>query len=432
MLTSRDAAPPRWRRVRSLRGHAAPHVVPVLLVGLATAVGTVAGFAAQAISARGIGPQDFGLLAAFLAIVNVAAVGASSMQNAVAVGIAADSPALDDALTPRRRVSPATVLGLGGGVIVLLLTPALVRTLDTTPAVVLLAAAVIPLCFWLSEAVGVFQGVGRSAEAVWWTTISLVARVLLMLAAVAAGLGIAGMLAAVLLSTAVAAFGSWLPTRHIGGGRRDRAVFSRNGVTVLLLSLMFAWLISADVIILRASTPVAAAGYFASAAILVKAVFMLPSTLSLYLLPRFVRNRDNDQLVRIGERVTIAATAVTGVGMAAVFWGLGAPIARLVYGSEFTAAGDLLLPLALAYLPWIMAWGLLIRLTAVGSRPAVVVLVVATLVQLAGLALAVPDITAMVWVQATVGLAVLAAFFELVRRLNRSPDRSPAPDAGGV
>ena len=305
MSTNQDGLTARSRVAASLRGHAGPHAVPVLLIGLATVVGVLAALAFQVTSARAIGPQEFGLLAAFLAIINVAAFGSAALQNAVAVRTAEITSRSDGSSPPRRRrPSEATIVGLGGALVVAALTPVLVRALHATPAVVLLAAAVIPLAFWLSEAVGALQGVGRSDIATWWSTISLLARLALVLAALALGLGIGGVLAAILLGTGLAVVGAAVPARRarqVGLG-----IFSSTGLTVLLVSLVFAWLVNADVIILRAASAATVVGHFASAAVLVKAAFIIPSTLSIYLLPRFVRNRSNDQLVRVGERVTLA------------------------------------------------------------------------------------------------------------------------------
>ena len=395
----------------------------VLSIGLAAVVAALATFAFQVTSARAIGPEDFGLLAAFLAILNVAAIASSAMQNTVAVGIAETSISTN-AVPTRRGPSEVTLLGTGFAVVVLALTPVLVHLLHTDAVVVLVAVAVIPLCFWLSEAVGVLQGLGRAAEATWWPALALVARVAIMVVALALGLGIAGVLTAVLISTGLGVVVARIPVRRVP--RATRRVFTATGLTVLLLSLLLAWLLNSDVIALRVGAPGVVAGTFASAAILVKAVFMLPSTLSVYLLPRFVRNRGNEQLVRVGERVTLGVTAVSGLALAAVFWLFGDLIVRLLYGAAFAQSGGLLFKLSLAYLPWIMAWSVYIRLIARASRPAVAVLVVAAILQGIGFWLAVPDVTALMWVQAVIGVAVLISFFVLVRRLDNPTDASAA------
>jgi O-antigen/teichoic acid export membrane protein len=432
MPTSRDVLPARWRVGGSLRRHAAPHAVAVLFVGLATVVGAVAALAFQWISARALGVESFGLLGAFLGILNVAAVASAALQNTVAVRTAEIIP-LADAVTPRRRgPSEATILGVGGALVVVAFAPLLVHTLDTTFEVVLLAAAAIPLAFWMSEAVGVIQGAGRSAEAVWWTTISLVGRVALLLVAWALGLGVGGVLAAVLVSVGVAVLGSRVSARKVH--RAGQALFSRTGVTVLLLSMVSAWVVNSDVIVIRATAAGTVAGNFASAAVLVKASFLLPAALSVYLLPRFVSNRGNERLVRLGQRVTVGLTAVSGIALAVVFGLLGSLIVRLVYGPSYAATAPLLFPLALAYLPWIMAQSVLIRLTARASRPAVVVLVVAAVVQLVAFLVVAPDVTALIRVQGVVGVVVLAVLFELVRRLKyvQIPEQGIPEQEGSV
>ncbi len=414
MQTSPARPSPMGRRIGALRGHAGAHIVPVLLMGGATGLGALAAFFYQVVSARSLGPADFGLLAAFLAILNVAAIASSALQNSVAVRTAELLTSPDPGASPRRRVSEATVLGVGGGLLVAACTPLLVRTLDTTVPAVLAAAVAVPLSFWLAEAVGLLQGTGRSVSAVWWTTVSLLARVGLLLAALALGLGIGGVLASAVVATGVAVAGAAFGARKVP--HPGRVVLSGTGVVVLSLSLLSAWLVNADVIVLRATAGSDVAGNFASAAVLVKASFMLPSTLSVYLLSRFVRNQDNTALVRLGSQLTVGVTVAAGVLLSLVFAVAGDLVAGMVYGTEFQQVGGLLLPLSLAYLPWITAQSVLIRLTAMGSRPAVVVLVVAVVAQAVGFMLAVPHVGALVAVQGGLGVAVLAAFLLIVGR----------------
>jgi O-antigen/teichoic acid export membrane protein len=425
LLTSQPGPPSRRRALTDLRRDAAPHARPVLHLAIATAVGTVSAFAVQVISARAVGPDDFGLLAAFLAIINVASVASSALQNAVAVRTAETT--VDPDRRPasgRRGPAEATILGLGGAVGVAALTPVLVPVLDATVAVVLLAAATIPLCFWLSNGVGVLQGLGRAEAAMWWTTLSVVIRVALTIAVLAAGLGIGGLLGAVLVGTGAAAIGAHIPARRVA--QAGRSVFTKGGATVLLLSLLSAWLVNADVVALQATADGTVAGTFASAAVLVKSAFLLPATISIYLLPRFVRNLDNGRLVRLGERITVAVTVVFGALAVAAFWLIGGLAVRIIYGQPFAASADVLVALSLAYLPWITAQSVLIRLIAQASRTAVAVLIVAVVLQTVGFAFAAADVTAVIWVQAGVGVGVLGAFAVLVRRLNRSAsaDRS--------
>lgn len=418
MRKVRTALPIGAQLSASIRRHVTAHALPVLAIGSISAVGALAAFAFQVITVRALGPAAFGLLAAFLAILNVAAIASSALQNAVAVRTAEGLALGDRPPARRRRPSEATVIGLGGAAIVAALTPVLVDALHTSTSVVLLAAAAIPLSFWLSDSVGALQGAGRAFGAVGWTTASLLARVALVLVALALGLGIAGVLASVLAATAVSTIAAAAAARRIP--RPARAVFSAAGITVLALSLTFAWLINADVIIVRAGADGVLAGNYASAAVLVKASFMLPATLSIYLLPRFVRSRGDVALARAGERITVGFTVAAGALLALVLGLFGTQVAQLIYGAGYEGAGRLLWPLALAYLPWTTAQSVLIRLTAEASQASVVVVVVAGVLQIAGFLLTLPDVAALLWVQGVLGLAVLAAFLVLSRRLDRT------------
>lgn len=402
------------------RAHAASHAVPVLLIAVATVVGAVCALIFQLVSARALGPGAFGLLAAFLAILNVAAIASSALQNSVAVATAhaLTRPGWRDEPTSRWAPSDATVLGMGSAVLVGACAPLLAASLDTTVPIVLIAAASIPLSFWLSDAVGVLQGIGKSTGAVAWTTASMLARVGLVLLAIAFDLGIGGVLASVVLGTGGAALGAHLVARRVPHPRRS--VFTGTGMTVLLMTMCFAWLINADVIILRSAAPADVAGHYASAAILVKAAFMLPATLSLYLLPRFVRNRDNHRLVRVGERLTIGITLLSGVALTLVFWLAGDLVVSLAYGSSFDQSGEYLVPLALVYIPWMTGQSVLIRLTADASRGAALVTGGAVCCQAVGFAVAMPDVGAVMWVQAALGLVVVAALAALAWRTRRS------------
>jgi O-antigen/teichoic acid export membrane protein len=179
-------------------------------------------------------------------------------------------------------------------------------------------------------------------------------------------------------------------------------------------------MINADVILLRSAAPEDVAGNYASAAILVKATFMLPATLSLYLLPRFVRNRGNRSLVRVGERLTIGITLVSGIALALVFWLAADFVTRLVYGASFGEGSEFLVPLALVYLPWITAQAVLIKLTADASRVAALVAVGAVACQVVGFAIVIPDVNALMWVQGILGTVVVVAFTVLAMKPARS------------
>ena len=125
----------RQMRLGYLRRHAGPFMT----VGAVSVLGIVATALFHALTGRGLGPGAFGLLAAFLSIVNIAAIGASALQNSVAVATASSLvETTPEGATPRvaRRWDGATteavVLGGVGALLVVVGVTAVL--VDTTPA----------------------------------------------------------------------------------------------------------------------------------------------------------------------------------------------------------------------------------------------------------------------------------------------------------
>ncbi|WP_314646516.1 oligosaccharide flippase family protein [uncultured Microbacterium sp.] len=390
--------------------HVRSHGKALLAVGVASVLGIVASFAFQLISARFLSPADFGLLAAFFVIVNVAAIGSASLQSSVTVQTAS---ALTAAPSGQRRRWPvdAVLLGVGGALVVAALSPWLASSLSTTPLVILAAAATIPLSFVFADAMGLLQGSGQVARAVWWSTFSQIARVAFAVLAIAVGTGLGGIVGAVLAALLVAVVGGMWTARRVP--RPVDGVFSRAGITIVVLTVAFAWLTSSDVIFLRAGAPEDLAGMYASVTVLVKTGFLLPSTLSLYLLPRFVKHRDNPDLSRIGVLATLGLSVATSIVMVLVFLVLGPWIVALIYPEAYAPAADLLVPTALAYMPWIAAQGMMIKMTSSASPAAAVLLLVASAAQWVAFSLTIPDLGAMLTSYAIIGVVVLATFFAI-------------------
>ncbi len=404
--------------------HVRSHGKALLAVGVASGLGIVASFAFQLLSARFLSPADFGLLAAFFVIVNVAAIGSASLQSSVTVQTATALTTPVDAAGKNKKRWPldAILIGLGGGAVIATLSPWLATSLSTTPIVIIAAAVTIPLSFVFADAMGLLQGSGRVAQAVWWSTFSQIARVLFAVLAIAVGMGLGGIVGAVLAALVVAVVGGLWTARHVP--RPVDGVFSRAGITIVVLSVAFAWLTSSDVIFLRAGAPEDLAGMYASVTVLVKTGFLLPSTLSLYLLPRFVKHRDNPNLARIGVLATLGLSLATSVAMILVFLVLGDWIIGLIYPAAYAPASGLLVPTALAYLPWIAAQGMMIKMTSSASPAAAALLLVATAAQWIAFTLTIPNITAMLVSYAAIGTVVLVTFFAIdmrnARRLRRS------------
>lgn len=392
------------------------HGRALLEIGVVSGFGILATAGFQIVASRGLGPAGFGLLASFLAIINVAAVGSAALRSAVAVIMAESGPPLQSQTHGRRWRDSSMVeaLILGGlcTVALLMATPLLARSLETNiGALVLTAAAVLPY-FFFARAQGLLQGAGDSRSVVLWTTGSQIVQLLLTLAALALGLAYVGILFAILITAGLGAVGAAFQARNLAIPV-DRKPFSRNSTIVLLLTLTFAWLTNADVILVRAGTSEIVAGSFAAAAVLIKTTLILPTTLSLYLLPRFVNRRHDAAMTKFGVNITLGLTFLSGVAMYGIVLFAGPLLISVFFGDGYAMSADLLPQLALMWLPWAMALGLLVRITAVASKSALVVIVLVAGVQWIGSTMLLPDVSAMMLFNGTLGALTLTALFAI-------------------
>jgi len=387
------------------------HARGLSAVALASIIGILASFAFQVASARYLAPVDFGLLSAFLVVVSTAAIGSSSLQNIVTVQTAGALATPDPARSTRRIPWEAITIGVVGGVLVAIISPWLAGGLDTSPSVILAAAACVPLSFVFGDALGLLQGSGDVSRAVWWSTISLVLRIALLVVVVIIGAGLAGVIGSIVAAMALAVVGALWSARRIT--RPAKGAFTMDGLAILLLTVAFAWVTTSDVLFLRAGGAEALVGTYAAVTVLVKAGFLVPSTLSLYLLPRFVRNRGNRHLSRLGVLVTLGLSLATSLAMTAFFALFGNWLIHLLYGEAFASAAALLVPVSLAYMPWMAAQGMLIKMTSTASRGGALLLILAVVAQWISFSAVVPDVYAMLAWFAGIGAVVLVVFLLL-------------------
>ncbi|TFD44241.1 hypothetical protein E3T37_00245 [Cryobacterium sp. TMT2-10] len=391
------------------------HGRAVFEIGVVSVVGILATAGFQILSIRGLGPQGFGLLASFLALINVAAIGSSALRNSVAVvtAHAAFTPEPGVAAARKRPDSSlieALVLGGLCTLAVLIVSPWLATSLEANlPALIVTAGVVLPY-FLFARAQGLLQGAGDSRAVVWWSSGAQVAQLILTLVVLALGYGAVGILGVLLVTAFLGALGASLQARRhsVRAGRRP---FSTSGSIVLLITIALAWLTNADVILVRSGAAPELAGAYAAAAVLVKTILIVPATLSLYLLPRFVKRRGDASMTRLGVNVTLGITALGGFAMFVGVSLLGFLIVPILFGSGYEFSISVLPWLALAWLPWAMAQGILIRLTASSSKVGLAILLAAVPIQWLGSQAVLPDIGAVILVNGLLGLVVFACLF---------------------
>jgi len=407
------------------------HGRALIEIALASGLGIIATAGFQIAATRGLGPSSFGLLAAFLALINIAAIGSSALRNSVAVGVA---EARLITVGAKRRVDPslveALVLGIACAVGLVIAAPWLASSVGSNPIALVLTIATVTPYFLFARSQGLLQGAGNARAVVWWSTGAQLLQLVLTIVALLLGYDAIAILVVYLVTVVLGTVGAGLHSRSLVAASARRP-FSRNATVVLLLTLAFAWLTNVDVILVRIGAPELVAGSFAAAAVLVKTTLILPAMLSLYLLPRFVKNRGNLALTRLGVNLTLAVTLAGGLVIFAVLAVGGGFIVPLLFGSDYALTIGYLPGLALMWLPWAMTQAILVRVTSLASVPGLLVLLAVGIAQWIGAMALLPDISAMMVLNGSLGVLIFVALF-VIHQLAASRDAKAAQDAGDV
>lgn len=408
------------------QGHVAQHGRALLGILVVSGIGVAATAGFQFAVIRGLGPAGYGLLASFLALINVASVGSTALRNSVAVTLANERLAAPSVPRRRRLDGSAWEALLLGGLCTLglLVASPLVSTGGDVSLVALgfLVATVTPY-FLAARAQGLLQGAGRARAVVVWTTGGQVLQLALSLGALALGLGAVGVLVVILVVATAQAVGIGVQAGRLGLGTISRA-FGRGTIVVLLLTIAFTWVTSMDVVLVRSQVASHDAGAYAAAVIVIKTMLIVPSTLSLYLLPRFVNRKDDRAMTRLGVVVSLGITLGASVVLLGVVV-LARDLLARVFGAGYDLTAELLPVLAVSWIPWALAQALLIRLTAAESSTAIAVVVGLALLQWFGGTLVLPSLEGFVWFNGAVGAATFVAF--LVVHLLLARRGAPAP-----
>lgn len=379
-----------------------------------TGIGIVSTAAFQLLVIRRLGPEGFGMLASYLALINVASIGSSAVRSSVAVGAArADLQAVGSKRDRTLWESAAYGLAFSAAVVVMLFTGAY----NSWVAGALVALSVIPY-FIFARAQGLMQGNHRVTRVLAWSTGAQLGQLLGALAAMLLGLGWLGVLAATMLTALLGALCSTRDVQKLSLVSFAKP-FTPVAVRALTITIAFTWLISMDVTWVQQFGSATSAGEYGAIVSLVKVGFLVPTTLALYLLPRFARNIDDSKFQARALGWSAAAATVSGGGFALVLW-LWPGVITIFFGSAYANAGSIAFLIALAYLPWVVAQAITTQLTAQGSPLAAIVLIIAAAVQYVVARLVLPDLNAWILAHGMIGLAVVIIFTLMFRLQHRS------------
>ncbi len=336
-------------RLRDTLARAGLGGAPVVLVALvAWNAGNLIFFV---VAGRLIGPDEYGTLAALLAVTQIALVPAGALQVAVVRGESALAGADVPGAVYRSALRRAALWTPIGAVLLAGAVAAVGGAVGAPAGSLALTVAVIAPMPFLFLALGQLQSEHRFG--VFSASFSLIGVprpiVLLPLLVVLPGV-IAGLLASALSMLAAAGLAVWGARDRLRGAVAPTAAWRafRRALGPLALGLgAVAVLTNLDIVAAEIALPDSEAGRFAAIAVLGKAVILVPQAVSIAVLPRVAARRSEG-----GDTGPLLAAAVSlsllgGLVAAGLAWLVAEPVVRLTYGPEFTSSADLLAPMAL-------------------------------------------------------------------------------------
>jgi O-antigen/teichoic acid export membrane protein len=381
-------------------------------ISLVSFLGIFAAFLFQIMTARSLGPIDFSLFAAFLAIVNIGAIGSSALQNAVTVqtakSISARNPTLKKSKLDPTLVE-ATVIGLAFFVAISVFSRQLANYLGAPSWTMFLAAISLILSFLLARNLGIIQGSGRALSTVWWSSGHAIVRLVLGSSVFVFAFGVGGFVAVVMVSLFIMTIWISLYLRKIPE-RPDHAPFDRATIAVLLSTVTFAWLTNVDVIFLRALASPLDSGNYAVVALLVKTGFIIPGTLSLYFLPKLIGQNTKSSGLAIPMAITTAGILV----LTTFLWFFGPLVVHTFFGASYEVTSEFLMLMCVSLAPWVILQTLLIRTNGLATIAAPIVLILSAAIQWPLFAFTLPNIEAMIIWNGALGLFVCLTFWMIL------------------
>jgi len=388
-------------------------------ISLVSFLGIFAAFLFQILTARYLGPIDFSLFAAFLAIVNIGAIGSSALQNAVTVQTARSIEG-GKSNTRKSKLDPtlieATVIGLTFFLAIAAFAGPLADYLGAPSWSVFLAAISIFLSFVFARHLGIIQGSGMALSTVWWSSGHVIVRLILSSSVVLFAFGFGGFVAVVMVSLFIMTFWVSLYIRKIAN-RPDHAPFDRATVAVLLSTIAFAWLTNVDVIFLRALANPLDSGNYAVVALLVKTGFIIPGTLSLYFLPKLIGKTSGPS----GLSIPVAITTLGILALTTFLWLFGPLVVRTFFGANYVVTSEFFLLMCVSLAPWVLLQTILIRTNGLATIAAPIVLILSAAIQWPIFAFTLPNIEAMIISNGALGIFVCLVLWTILLVKGKRP-----------
>ena len=326
---------------------------PVLAALIAWNAGNFAFFL---VAGHMLGPEDYGLAVALLAVTVVLSVPCNALAYGVARVVAAPpggNPERATALYHRawwRATWLAPALGAVAGAVIVAVWVAH-RDVPVGP-LLLTVVAVLPMgALFLS--LGALQGDHRYRGYAVAFSLMGVPRPIVFVPLAALGLGVYAAVGASVVSLgSAAAVGAGLTAARLVRAPApepgDWSTFLRSLVPMAAGLSGIAVLTNVDVIAAKLALPDRAAGEFAAVSVLAKAVILVPQAVAIVLLPRIAARAARGEATGRLLAVAVSLTLVVGGLVSLVLIPLAEPIVRLAFGSKYVGGAPLLAGFAAA------------------------------------------------------------------------------------
>jgi O-antigen/teichoic acid export membrane protein len=376
---------------------------------------SAANYGLNFVLARLLEPAAFGDASLAITLVLAAAVIAATLQLVASKSVAADPSSLEAVRRTLVRgamgAGAIAVLVLGGGAWLI----ADVLSVST-PWMLVIVSLGLPIYFVQAVHRGALQGQLRFGRLALSYGVEAGVRVTVVLALVAAGLGVIGASIGILLSFVASA----AVARARGGDRSPRPAGApwsavRAAVVAAVVLLLGQTLLNnADLIIAKAVLDAPTAGVYAAAAVLGRSVFFVSWSVVHVVFP--VIASVSSTAAQRRRALATAVAIIAGVGGAGVGLALlaGEPLVRMLFGDDYAAAGPLLVPYLVATSLFALANLFAAADLARGRLAAPVVLAVGAVLQTGALALWARTPEALVLAQVGGTAAIVLAMVVLV------------------
>ncbi|MDQ4040478.1 MAG: oligosaccharide flippase family protein [Actinomycetota bacterium] len=384
------------QRGSGVRARIAPLLGPTAAMFALTLAASGVNYASNIVFSRVLTPASFGDLTALLALTVVAAVPSGAAQTVMADRIAAHMASgqpMKAAYLIRHATAHLMVYVAILGCVYLISTPFLDDALNLQSANTLIALTpMLLLSFFTPLAFGILQGLERFVAlglVMLWIAVSRIAfGVPWALSDFGGGPGGALLGMAIGNLLALIATGwvirEYLLRRGTGAAtaglrrRLDTVALSAGGAFV-----GFAILSNFDVVLAKITLDPAESGNYAALATIGKIIFFLPGAVALLMVPRAARARvKHGSATRV---LRLAALAVTAATLALTVPAAIAPefVVRTMFGGEYVASSDGVLPIALAGAGTALINLLVVYTVAIGDRRWLSLLLAGVAVQVA-------------------------------------------------